>query len=292
MKRKSTNINPKRGLLYASQLTLLVFVAAALNGCAGFGFQAEAKESRTLNATHVVGETLHVTTTNGRVDITVDPTLAEVQIEATVTAKAFTYEEALAHLAEIAVVVDHAPGNILDVSVNYGPNGRQNGDGCSFTIRIPAVTGVMVDTKNGSIKLANTAGNANLTTSNGRVTLIGHAGAATVRTSNGSVQVEQVSGKVDVQTSNGRITYISTPDATEAFALRSSNGSITVTIPITVGGSINARTSNGSVRVGGDASLKEVSGSKKNRTLVLDDAANGQSTVTTSNGSITINVEE
>jgi len=265
----------------------------SLNACGMLAQLARATESRTLSATFVPGESLRVTTANGAVSVTVEAGRTDVKVDAKLNATGSSYEEALDRLAQFAVIVDHAEGNVLDISIDYGPAGQKNSDGCSFEVRLPAVAGVSVNTRNGSINLTDTAGAADLHTSNGKITVVRHDGPVLAKTSNGSVKAEIVSGKINVKTSNGTITYIASTEAAKPFSLRSSNGSIRITIPDTIGGRINATTSNGFIKLTGTASQNvKIQGTKKNRTFTLDDQPDHEDSIaSTSNGSITIQID-
>lgn len=273
-----------------SILILLLTTSLPMVGCSILGSRAKANETRILTAPAVPGQSLRVNTVNGRVIIAVDKTRQDVNIEANITTTGSTTEEASDRLKTVAVIVNQAEGNVLDISVDYGPEGRKSSDACSFNITLPAVSGIFVQSSNGSIKLTDTTGAADLHTSNGSVTLTRHDGSAVIKTSNGSLKLEGITGDMDARTSNGSITYTATPNNNNLFSLHTSNGSIHITIPQSMSGTINTSTSNGRVNISTIPENTTVTGDKKHRTIVLGSTGQPVSEARTSNGNITINI--
>lgn len=290
LRRHTHSIVPLQRVAFLGVTTAAIL---GLSGCGILGQLSRATESRSLAATSVPGESLRVTTDNGHVSVTVEPGRTDVQVDAKLTATGSSHQEALDRLAQLTVIVDHAEGNVLDISIDYGTAEQRNSDGCSFEIRLPAVAGVSVNTRNGSIKLTDTVGAADLHTTNGHITVVRHDGPLLAKTSNGSVIAENVSGKVDIKTSNGHVTYIASPEAAQPFSLRTTNGTIQITIPTSIGGRINATTSNGSIKLAGSASENiKIEGTTKNRTLTLSDQTDHEDSIaSTSNGSIIIQID-
>jgi DUF4097 and DUF4098 domain-containing protein YvlB len=105
-------------------------------------------------------------------------------------------------------------------------------------------------TSNGSIKALRTRGVYEIETSNGAVDLDAHEGPATVRTSNGQVRAENVRGHLDASTSNGSISArLTDPEPGRPVRLSSSNGSISLTLEALKNNDIVATTSNSSITV-------------------------------------------
>ncbi len=257
-----------------------------------------------LTAEHVADAPIFVESSNGGVEVRVEPSLAHIEVTGTVTATAPAQDEAQARLDEIEVVAVRRDDGTLDVHAHF-PEGRRSSEGCSFVVRTPSARGVTIRTSNGRITLDGTAGSADVKTSNGTVTVRGHRGDARIGTSNGAVTVEDAAGAVDVdtsngsihvdsvpgpavvRTSNGRIEFTAGPDYAEALDLRTSNGSITVRLPGSPRARLETSTSNGSVVVTDDGGACQVDGSRTSKTVVVGGGA-APSSIRTSNGSIRI----
>ena len=108
-----------------------------------------------------------------------------------------------------------------------------------------------------------------IVSSNGSITVEGTTGVVRLRTSNGSVRITGVKGDVEVRTSNAGIKLL---DHRGGAALKTSNGSITVD---SVQGYFEAKTSNASIRA-----------------HILQATGNRPIEVYTSNGSITLELEQ
>jgi len=273
----------------------VMLAIVGLLGMVGCGSHpVRAKEERRMTASFVAGESLRVTTGNGRVEIAVDPSRENVDIAADVTAAAATPAEAEARLEEIAVIADHQEDHVLHVYADFGSEGRRSNEGCAFQITLPAVAGVSVDTSNGAIFIRDTAGAADLRTSNGRIEMVNHDGPATVRTSNGRIRAEEITGQTRLRTSNGRITFVAASSMTEPFTIRTSNGSVRATLPASLGGRVRATTSNGSIDVAARAPVSGITGGRRDTTVILDASSESdhESTIDTSNGSIDIEIVE
>jgi len=111
-------------------------------------------------------------------------------------------------------------------------SGRLNLDTSNGAITVLTVTGdVVADTSNGAISMWEVTGDVHADTSNGRIDLERISGAVRADTSNGEIELVAITGEVRADTSNGAIHYEGTPVGT-ANSLRTSNGAITVRVPV------------------------------------------------------------
>lgn len=152
----------------------------------------------------------------------------------------------------------------------------------NVTIEVPREYNLDLHTSGGDIKVRHLTGTASGRTSGGRISLEDVKGAVNMRTSGGSVALNSVSGPVEVQTSGGQINAsqiegglrahtsggsirferISGPieahssggsinielvGENQGIVARTSGGSITLRLPASVSGTLNASTSGGSV---------------------------------------------
>jgi hypothetical protein len=142
-------------------------------------------------------------------------------------------------------------------------------------IRVESIEGrARLKTSNGGIHASGIHGPLDAQTSNGTIDLSDVIGDAIVRTSNGSVRAEVKKGNFDAHTSNGSITarllesdsrpvrlessngHIEvTMDAAREVRASTSNSSITVRMPGSIGARVDAHTSNASITSDFDVSV-------------------------------------
>ena len=169
-------------------------------------------------------------------------------------------------------------GNLVRVKATR-PSGSNNGwnrcnCGARFVIKAPRHTELPgLKSSNGSIKVQDMDGAADIVTSNGAVRLARMRGAKiSVRTSNGAIDLQSIEGSVTANTSNGGITV----DA--------------------VKGSLNASTSNGGIRGRlSDTTTSDpirLSTSNGPIDVRIDMLRNNDVIASTSNGSLTIRIPE
>ncbi len=138
-------------------------------------------------------------------------------------------------------------------------------------IQLPEAAAARVGTTNGSIRVEGIRGGVEARTTNGSVSLLEVGGAVIARATNGNVNVEFAQGpgaaradRVEIRTTNGTVTLTLPADAAARLTARTTNGSITSDFPLdfegqrrnrasgTIGGGgaeITLQTTNGSVRI-------------------------------------------
>lgn len=183
------------------------------------------------------------------------------------------------------IVANLAPDGRYLIEATW-PSPRMSNEGCSFVIATPPVTAVDLSTSNGAISLTGLSGTAELDTSNGSIKVSGFTGPIHASTSNGAVTIVGASGEVRSDSSNGRISVEFADGSTGPATLDTSNGSIELVVGSGFTGSLSARTSNGSVTIGAPGA-KNVQVSKGHGAATFGEGA-GVTTLTTSNGSITV----
>jgi hypothetical protein len=127
-------------------------------------------------------------------------------------------------------------------------------------------------------------------TGNGSLTVTHAKGTVTASASIGRINLDQVAGGVKAESGNGRITLTAAAGSNSAIDLRSSIGSVDVTLPASVGGRIRASTSIGQVTVDGPRETLSISGDDKAKQIVLG-AIGPESLIESGNGSISIMLE-
>ena len=209
---------------------------------------------------------LDVDASNGAVTVQGVEGLETVSITMTLRSRGDTQEEAEDRVDRIVV---HAEQDGNRITARYLAS-EQEADvrrfsGVDFDLLVPIDTRVEVDTSNGAIVIEDIVGTIHLDTSNGAIDVYDSSGLVNADTSNGRIEVvrftgelrldtsngemwlEQVAGIVDVETSNGSVHYTGMP-APGSNRIRTSNGSITVRVPLDASILFNAGTSSGKIR--------------------------------------------
>ncbi len=199
----------------------------------------------------------------------------EVGIVVTKKARAHSAEGALALLDELDVDA-RQQGDRVQVEVRRLTGSRTEQRGISFhssfvrsdvEIRVPRETDLMLITEDGRIEVERVVGQVETETGDGRLRLREIEGAVRGRTSDGSIVGIDLAGDVDVSTGDGRIeltgnfgrlTAITSDGSIKVrctmdcsshddWMIRSSDGSITLTLPSDFSADLEASTGDGSI---------------------------------------------
>lgn len=161
-------------------------------------------------------------------------------------------------LKNIEVVMTQ-DGNTIRITARRTDQKFNTGNsGARADVQVPAGAILELATSNGQLSVTGSTGDVTARTSNGRIDVEGSQGRLNLDTSNGSIDIRSDSAVVAAQTSNGHITF--TGALTQGdHSFRSSNGSITLTLPSSASFRVTADTSNG--RVTSDFAIKRSGGS-------------------------------
>lgn len=268
-----------------------LLIVSMFQGCVLFHMnRASLKKSFTV--LHVPESSLSVSSRNGSIDVIADPDLDVVVIDATFTCGGSTMFEAEERVSNATLIIERNTSRTLTIRPEF-PGGRRNGDAARIVVHLPDADGVKISTSNGRVTALGLSGSLLIETSNGRVRIEDHSGDAQVRTSNGRVTVLRHGGLLEARTSNGRIVLSLADDVTEPFFLKSSNGSITVTVGASFNGRVAFDTSNGRVHVSGDDDrITRERLRKRSGYIVLGNDDGPESIIDTSNGSINFKIAD
>ena len=249
--------------LFASALALMFALGAA---------KAETLEE-TIDRTlpFAPGSLLELSNTNGDVEITAWDR-DEIQIEAYKKVKASNDDRARRAFEDLEVVMqESSTGVSIETEYPRGMSGWWGSVSSSvqFEIRVPRQADLRIETVNGKVFVAGIYGRIDLETTNGGVKAKDAGGSVTARTTNGGIDVElrefSAAEDMDFRTTNGSITVSLPGDIQADLTARTTNGSVQTDFPITVqgtfrknrlegeinggGASIELRTTNGSIRI-------------------------------------------
>ena len=220
-------------------LSLLASACIVLQGCDDLeGAWNHVQEDFHYSYPLSPGGRLEVENQNGPIDITGwDQNAVDVS--------GAKYANSPERLRDLRVDVSTSSNLVTVRTIRADPHWGSGG--VRYTIRVPRRTELArIVSSNGPIHVASIDGAAHLRTSNGPVRGVGVSGPLEVETSNGPVSVTDLGGSASVHTSNGPIEL--TFDALREVNATTSNGPITLRLPLGSGGSIRAHTSNGAIQ--------------------------------------------
>jgi len=110
-----------------------------------------------------------------------------------------------------------------------------------------------LQTGDGSIKGRELSGTLKVRTEDGTLDFRDVRGQADLETGDGGIVISGVLSAVRAQTDDGPVTVRAEPGSvvTEAWTIRTGDGSVSIDVPETLGADLDARTSDGRVRVDG-----------------------------------------
>ncbi len=145
---------------------------------------------------------------------------------------------------QCSIDVKTSGGNVTVASLQGEVRGSTSGG--SMTVH--DVKGITVlHTSGGSVNAKNVEGSCEAKTSGGGINIENVKGSTIANTSGGNLDLEEIEGKIDAYTSGGNI-YARIRGSNEGILMRTSGGSITLEVPLTISADVDASTSGGSVQ--------------------------------------------
>ncbi|HET9253064.1 MAG TPA: DUF4097 family beta strand repeat-containing protein [Candidatus Eisenbacteria bacterium] len=156
-----------------------------------------------------------------------------------------------------------------------------------YHVKVPARTGIELDTTNGDLKIRGVASGVTGRTLNGSVEVRGIKGPVEVETTNGSIHLAGIEGSASAETTNGTIEAVMhRVDAAGQIVLSTTNGSVTASLPEDLKANVDAETTNGRVRVA--FPVKRLAGSTARALHATIGGGGVDLTLRTTNGNIVI----
>ncbi|MBM3331111.1 DUF4097 domain-containing protein [candidate division WOR-3 bacterium] len=247
---------------YLTALVLGTLLAAA---CVVYDVQADLPDTSTWPVASVTA--VDVRADNGAIAVRAG---ADTLVSATVTKnrKGTSHADAEAHLADITT------GDSLSGTTLYlwgkvpAPNTRSYDT--EYALAAPAPCLLRLETANGAVNLDSMAGAAVVVAANGAVSTVAHSGSISVTAANGAIDCD-----------------IAGLEPTEAAALQSSNGRVTLYLPVDAAITFDITTSNGVATVTGFSSVSYVVNDAKHKTGTIG-AGGSAVTLRSDNGNVTI----
>ena len=191
-------------------------------------FSAQATDDWTRTYPLAAGGRIEVVNLNGPIDVSEAPAGANVEVHASIVAKALTDAGAKDVLARGRIQETASPAAVKIETVMPRPN--PGSYEVRYTIQVPPGVETQVSTTNGLVKATGLTGKLKASAVNGPIELIDMAGALDAASVNGpvSAKLTNVTGPVRLETTNGRLT-LEIPKASRAnLAARVVNGSLNV----------------------------------------------------------------
>ena len=218
------------------------------------------------------GDRLSVSNTNGDIEVSTWDR-DEIEIEAHKKVKSSSDDRAEEAFEALKVVIDESAGGIT-ISTEYpkskgGWFGNVNSQ-VRYSIRVPQRADLELETVNGKVVVEGIQGQIGLQSTNGGVRVQDAGGSVTARTTNGSIDCElrEVSDDEDMnfRTTNGSITLTLPSNVQATLSARTTNGSVSTDFPVTVQGTFRKNRLEGDLNGGGASlELKTTNGSIKIR---------------------------
>jgi len=250
-------------LLRLTALTIAVSMLAACGASININpFTAE--ETVTQSFTPGAAPRLVVEMFNGSVDVVTGSDPQAVKVDVIKRGGGLSQQAAKDDLSNVEVTMTQDGDTIRVVAKRADQRVDIGNSGASAKLRVPngaildlrssngpittsgPVSDVKAQTSNGPITARGALGQLDLQTSNGPITVDGGSGSIGVETSNGPIDVTAENAVVVGRTSNGPFRF-SGSLASGRSEMRTSNGSIVVTLPAGAQFVVNADTSNSKI---------------------------------------------
>lgn len=242
-----------------------VLFLALLAGCAMPAFESSRKIDLTLPLTGI--HALDCESHNGDIKVTGDAAATGFHIEATLTVRGMTQDEANANL-RLLDIQHETVGDRLHLSAKIAPEMPSYAQ--------PSVAWQVT----GPVQLA-----VGLTSHNGGIVVQGTNGKLAMETHNGGIHAKATSAELAIATHNGDVDLDLAGGGALAGSIESHNGGIDVRIADGCSTAVEASTHNGRIKASrGEAKLNE----DGNQATVRIGAGDGRLQVTTHNGDVTI----
>jgi len=272
-------------ILLGFLLCLLIFTGSC---CINLGCWPRVKYERQvqLSAPLQPGSTFAVKTHNGSITIE-GADVADCNLTATITARAFTEEDAKKLAEEVKIKLEPL-GDKLTTKIEKPSNMINRSVSVSFHVILPNETNLELTTHNGAVKIANITGDINGTTHNGKVSAEKICGTTKLKTHNGSIVCEEITGETQLRTHNGsvKLHYRETAPAACNISAITHNGGIDFTAPLNFSAEVDVSTHNGSIKT--DLPITVVGKVSKSKLTGTIGTGEGKLHLETHNGSIKI----
>ena len=284
---------PLRGTRLFLSVVALVAVAGCITVTNSIVADPDHRSVAVITNTSVAdGGKLLVDGRNGRVTVSRDPTLSQLEVSAEFHCGGATQAESNERVKRTRLIAErssdggihvHAEFPALQSGATHSPS-----DSANLDIRAARLDGIEISTNNGRIKVEGFAGQLKARTSNGVIRINGHSGPVLLQTSNGAIDARNIGTPAELETSNGTVEASLASGQDGPVSVRTSNGGVRLELPVSWSGHVEAETSNGRVNLEGGGRSKNIAVDTAHGTMDIDGAGKSKASILSSNGNIRV----
>ncbi len=238
------------------------------------------------------GGKLLVDGTNGRVTVSRDPTLSQLEVTAEFHCGGSTQAESNDRVKHTRLIAERTTDGGIRVRAEFpalqSGAAHSPSDSANLDIRAARLDGIEITTNNGRIKVEGFAGHLKARTSNGVIRINGHSGPVLLQTSNGAIDARNIGTPAELETSNGTVEATLASGQDGPVSVRTSNGGVRLELPASWSGHVEAETSNGRVNLEGGGRSKNIAIDKAHGTMDIDGAGKSKASILSSNGNVRV----
>ncbi|MBI1304464.1 MAG: hypothetical protein GC172_11865 [Phycisphaera sp.] len=233
------------------------------------------------------GERLMLEIANGRLRLRTDAKAESTRISAVFTVDGVDAADAERRTKLVRLYAERADEGTIIVGA-YFPGTAMPRDSVELEVTAPPAKEAVLKSTDGVVEARGTTGKLRMITRNGEVIVSDHAGTVDARAVNGRILVEGATDSVQAKSTNGPVQIVLADGNDNPFTLEARNGAVIVEVASDFDGVVTMLTANGRLGVVDPAKLVRVSEISSTRLVAEIGEAQGQSTIATSNGAITL----
>jgi DUF4097 and DUF4098 domain-containing protein YvlB len=211
----------------------------------------------------------------------------QLRIVATITGRGWSDQEAQGLVDQVGINLKTS-GQTVTVEAHKPPGDLANTISIAYEIAVPNPCGLDLVSHNGDVTLRATQGSVHAESHNGRIEADACDGPIVAKSHNGELVIRQFTGNLEATTNNGSVTLVQAPQASPAARVQavSHNGEIRLKSAPGLSARVSLRTNNGSIHTSRPITVE----GKIDRSRVTGTIGTGagELILETNNGSITL----
>jgi len=282
-----------RGITLFLSIAALVAVAGCITVESSTVADPDHRSIPVITNTSVAdGGKLLVDGINGRVTVSRDPTLSNLEVSAEFHCGGATQAESNDRVKRTRLIAERTTGGGIRVRAEFpalqSGAAHSPSDSANLDIRAARLDGIEIATTNGRIKVEGFAGELKARTSNGGIRINGHSGPVLLQTSNGAIDARNIGTPAELETSNGTVEASLASGQDGPVSVRTSNGGVRLELPASWSGHVEAETSNGRVNLEGGGRSKNIAVDTAHGTMDIDGPGKSKASILSSNGNVRV----
>lgn len=233
------------------------------------------------------GERLMLEIANGRLRLRGDAKAESTRISAVFTVDGVDAADAERRTKLVRLYAERADEGTIIVGA-YFPGKAMPRDSVELEVIAPPAKEAVLKSTDGVVEARGTTGRLRMITRNGEVLVADHAGPVDARAVNGRILVDGATDSVQAKSTNGAVQIMLADGNDNPFTIETRNGPVIAEVASDFDGVVTMLTGNGHLGVIDPAKRVRVSEISSTRLVAEIGEAQGQSSVATSNGAITL----